>query len=398
MRICDTSVRNNTLFRRLLSFVTSSEEPSRARDTAEAVTGELDALWTMIRDQAKNDENCESMCRSRIAESFRMMKKEYTYEQLDDVHAWPRYVKVAVHSSSDPIEDLVDYVNEVNYIFLTKQLSDLSRSVYKKKDEGLIQNMDNFSEAVYLHILRYLAPNDVPSLLALGRMTQNRGEYELARMWFSKVTETEKPFNGVTSLIACFEREVKDYLSGNKGDRLSDIEIKERVRELNRLQCAEYEKWRRIMEKHIVCSDGVNDQYKKDYVALITGYARFERNRGHCDKALRLLDMIPEQYPNLYRVYSEQAMIYQFRPYENSLYDLDKAIELFNKADAAVLDARKTTTVSVKGRKSILMPLANAYFQSGRYEEAADVCERILGIDRMEEKAINLKKRIECIA
>lgn len=398
MRIYDTTIGNNTLFRRILAFLTGKGEPSGTSDAAVAVTKELDALWEMLREQAENDGYSKAMCRTSIAESFRTMKRKYTDGQLDGVYAWPRYVKVAIHSSCDPIEDLVDYVKEDNYIFLTKRLSDLSRSVYKKEDGPLIQNMDNFSEAVYLHILHYVDSYDVPSLLALGKMAQKRGEYELARVWFSKVTETEKPFNGVTSLIACYEREVKDYLSGNKGDHLSDIEIRERVGELNRAQCAEYERWCRIMEKHIRCSDGVEDQYKKDYVSLVTGYARFERNRGHCDKAFRLLDKIPEQYPDMHRVYSEQAMIYQFRPYENPLYDLDKAIETFNKADAAVFDAGNTTTVSVKGRKSILMPLANAYFQSGRYEEAADVCERILGIDSMEERAIDLKKRIAYLA
>ena len=52
------------------------------------------------------------------------------------------------------------------------------------------------------------------------------------------------------------------------------------------------------------------------------------------------------------------------------------------------------STASPKSKKSILMPLANSYFQSDGYDETHDVCDSILKIDNTEQRAINLKNRI----
>ena len=57
--------------------------------------------------------------------------------------------------------------------------------------------------------------------------------------------------------------------------------------------------------------------------------------------------------------------------------------------------ACKTIAIS---KKSILVPLANTYFASGMYTEASDVCDIVLKIDKKEQRAIELKKRIMCMA
>ena len=151
------------------------------------------------------------------------------------------------------------------------------------------------------------------------------------------------------------------------------------------------------MEEHISKTDSVTDQYKREYVALMTGFARFERSRRNYAKAFDILERIPEDYPDIYRVYAEQAMIYQ-KPYQNCYYSLEKSIEAFRKAEKMIDDMDSSSYISVKGRKSILMPLANTYFKSGRYNEAKKVCDSVLGIDKNEQRAINLKNLINSMA
>lgn len=113
---------------------------------------------------------------------------------------------------------------------------------------------------------------------------------------------------------------------------------------------------------------------------------------------IMLLKKIPRSYPDINRVYAEEAMLYQFRSYKNRYYSLEKAIETLKKADAVIDSTETEGTAIAKSKKSILMPQANTYFQSGRYDEASDVCDIILKIDRKEHRAVNLKDRITCLA
>lgn len=379
------------------SLFGKKEEPVSEVSPAEAITKEIDELWEVAR---KKDEGLysEEECREKLIDSFNGIKAHFSNDQLDSAYAWPRYVKIAVHSIKEPVKELVTYVDENNYISLTKRLSDLSNSVYKGEEENARINMENFSAAVYLHILDDINPKDVPSCLALGRMSQRRREYDTARGWFERATETEDPFNGVTALLACYEDETKAVLLRGKNRYASDPELREKVRALNESQCSVYEKWCCIVEEHINDPDETTEQYKCKYVFFMTGYARFERNRGNYDKALELLYRVPKTYPGVYRVYAEEAMLYQFKPYRNSHYCLEKAIEAFKKAEEAINTYGKNDEYSIKSKKSILMPLANTYFQSGRYDEASRVCERVLEIDSKEQRAINLKHRIDHLA
>ena len=87
-------------------------------------------------------------------------------------------------------------------------------------------------------------------------------------------------------------------------------------------------------------------------------------------------------------------MLYQFKPYNNPYYNTGKAIAAFIKADESINAVGLNCTVNVKSRKSILMPLANTYFNTGRYNDAITVCDRILDIDSNEQRAVKLKDRI----
>lgn len=376
-----------------------SRELLQENNAEDAITTEINTLWCMVREQTEGTQSTsESDCNERIVNSFNELKKRFSDEQLNKAYAWVRYLKIALYCNNPPMHYWMEYINSDNYIAMTKRISDLTKSIKKGEDELAIRNAEKFSEAVYHHILDKINPEDIPSCLALGRAAQRKREYSEAQKWFEKAMETREPFNGLTALLACYEDETKTILSsGRKGTPLSP-ELTERIRELNQCQCALYEKWYCIMEKRISSIAEISDQTKKEYVAILTGYSRFERNRGDYDKAFKLLERIPDTFPDIYRVYTEEAMLYQFMSNRNRYYSLERAIATFQKAYIAVCRENEGNTVSAKCRKSILMPLANTYFQSGRYSEAESVCESVLKIDKKEPRAINLKNQIACLA
>lgn len=391
---------NKKWWKNILALIRDDKITEEVDDgLAEMVIKEMDILWEMARSRDAGGNISEDECRTRIAESFNRVRSKYTDSQLDEIYVWPRFVKVAVHCTGKPVYELVQYVSENNYISLTKCINNLIHTTRKKRGETIISNMDNFAEAVCMHIVKNIDRYDVPSLLNLGQIAQRRGTFDTAREWFSRITETDEPFKGVTAILASYEKEAKGYLERGKEGwcALSEAD-REKIRDLNDQQCVVYTRWRNILEETMACEETVEEKTKGNYVALMTGYSRFERNRGNYDKAFMLLDAIPDNYPEMHRVYAERAMIYQFRPYRNRYYSLEKSIEAFKKAYALLCDSSHDESREVKGRKSILMPLANAYFQAGRYDDALTVCDRVLDIDKNEQRAVNLKNKITRIA
>lgn len=355
------------------------------------IAKELAYLWNMIREQTEGNLFEPKDIKAEIVASFNRLKEHYTDEQLDNV--LPKYVSIAVRVVHEPIRELIEHINESNYISLTKRLSDLSNSISKNERKKAFQeNMEAFMEALYIHILDNLNAKDNPACLSLGNIAKRKGDYETARKWYERVIETDQPFNGITSLLACYETEIKAILSESRRRDCFDPLIWKKVNALNKCQSEIYEKWCGILRDRINAEE-TTEQYKEDYVTLMTGYARLERNRGDYDKAFSILDSIPVAYPGLHRVYAEKAMLYQFKPYNNHYYNLEKAIEAFKDADS-LIGTIVDNSYDVKSRKSILMPLANTYFQAGRYEEAIIICDRVLQIDCKEQRAINLKDRI----
>lgn len=369
------------------------EEPDVEVIPANRITKELDQLWE-IHQMLKEGMCTEAECKERISESFLAMQDLFSKEDLNSNHIWPRYVRLSVHTVEEVPLALLQYVREDNYIVLTKRFSDLYASVYKGGEDKAKKNMENFAIALYEHILQEINASDHPSCLALGRIFQKRGEYETAKFYFEKIIETDTPFYGITSILACFGEEIKVIQSEEKKRSSSMPELKEKAKSIEEKQYEIYEKWSGIMEERMQNSSEVSDKYKKDYVALLTGYARFEKNRGNYIRAMELLRKIPENFPDIYRVYTEEAMIYQFKSYSNPFYNIEKAIETFRKAESSMNEGEARYALTTKNKKYILMPLANSYFLCGRYEEADAVCDRVLQLDKREQRAIALKTKI----
>ena len=377
----------------LLNFQ-KKEEPDVEMIPAKRITKELDQLWEMRR--KKEEGLCtEAECKESISQSFQAMQDLFSKEDLNSNHFWPRYVMLSIHTVEEAPLALLQYIREDNYIVLTKRFSDLYVSVQRKGEEWINSNAERFGIALYHHILEKINPADVPACLALGRYSQKRRDYKMAQFYFEKVMDTASgtAFNGVTSLLSLYEEEIKATLKMSKKNK-SSVEEKEKANSLKKKQFEIYEAWVGKMEEKIQSASELPEQYKRDYVTLLSCYARFEKNRGNYIRAMELLRKIPENFPDIYRVYTEEAMIYQFKSYSNPFYNIEKAIETFRKAESSMNEGEARYALTTKNKKYILMPLANSYFLCGRYEEADAVCDRVLQLDKKEQRAIALKTKI----
>ena len=383
--------KEKTNFKTIYELRTEKDYGARLEKMQE---NELDRLWEMQRKRAEG--LCsEGECRESISESFTKMQDCFSTAELNGISIWPKYVKIALYAVEEPIFELLQYVKEDNYIVLTKRFSDLSVSIQREGEEWIKSNAERFGKALYQHILEEINPEDVPSGLALGRYFQRRGEYEMAKSYYEKImaSDTNTAFNGVTSMLAIYEEEIKATLKMSKKNK-SAVEEKEKANGLKNKQYEIYEAWVGKMEEQMQRYSELPEQYKRNYITLLSGYARFEKNRGNYNRAIALLKKVPEGFPDIYRIYVEEAMIYQFKSYSNPFYNIDKAIETFKKAEASMKDGEELYALTAKNNKCILMPLANSYFLCGRYEEAERVCEQVLQIDQKETRAITLKSKI----
>ena len=382
--------KEKTNFKTIYELRTEKDYGARLEKMQE---NELDRLWEMQRKRAEG--LCsEGECRESISESFTKMQDCFSKAELNGISIWPKYVKIALYAVEEPIFELLQYVKEDNYIVLTKRFSDLSVSI-QREEEWIKSNAERFGKALYQHILEEINPEDVPSGLALGRYFQRRGEYEMAKSYYEKIMALDKntAFNGVTSMLALYEEEIKATLKMSKKNK-SAVEEKEKANGLKNKQYEIYETWVGKMEEQMQRYSELPEQYKRNYITLLSGYARFEKNRGNYNRAIALLKKVPEGFPDIYRIYVEEAMIYQFKSYSNPFYNIDKAIETFKKAEASMKDGEEMYALTAKNKKCILMPLANSYFLCGRYEEAERVCDQVLQIDQKETRAITLKSKI----
>ena len=383
--------KEKTNFKTIYELRTEKDYGARLEKMQE---NELDRLWEMQRKRAEG--LCsEGECRKSISESFTKMQDCFSKAELNAISIWPKYVKIALYAVEEPIYELLQYVKEDNYIVLTKRFSDLSVSIQREGEEWIKSNAERFGKALYQHILEEINPEDVPSGLALGRYFQRRGEYEMAKSYYEKImaSDTNTAFNGVTSMLALYEEEIKATLKMSKKNK-SAVEEKEKANGLKNKQYEIYEAWVGKMEEQMQRYSELPEQYKRNYITLLSGYARFEKNRGNYNRAIALLKKVPEGFPDIYRIYVEEAMIYQFKSYSNPFYNIDKAIETFKKAEASMKDGEEMYALTAKNKKCILMPLANSYFLCGRYEEADAVCDQVLQIDQKETRAITLKSKI----
>lgn len=383
---------------KILPIFSRKKEYIKELSVLDIVKKEVDVLWDMIKKMQEDKQSISTAeFEKKLVESFSCLQERFSEEELEKTYAWIRYINVAIQCENPPVEYLINYISKDNYIFLADRLYNLTKSVHKADNIVVTKNIDKLNETVWHHILDNVNSKDIPSCLSLGKAAQKSGNYAEARKWFTKVIETDEPFNGITSILACYEAETKKAIADIKKNRRTKNISFEKVHELNTQQTAIYEKWCGIMEDHINSGEDITEQYKREYVALISGYARFSRNIGDYKASFELLQRVPDTFPDFYRIYTEEAMLYQYKTYRNSYFDIDKAIETYKKAYENLCKQKGPKGKYNKSKKSILIPLANSYIQTGRYEEAKEACNTVLKIDKKEKSAIKLKNKIDAI-
>lgn len=376
--------KKSRLIERTLSII----KPNK-KSVKDALRSELDLLWSIVR--CENSLNTDVSIEQLIEDSFTRMEKKYTKNELDSVYFWPKYLKLSVNATNKIFDSIIDYLDESNYTILTRDLSNVSNSIHSSDDTIMIERVEKYAQKIYKHILNKINPKDIPSALALGRMAQGEGDYETARSWYAVISDS---FSGITATLKCYEDEVKQLFKEQKYN--TDNKTQERIYKLNKEQQAIYESNYRQMRIQNESINELAEQSAKNYVALVTKYSRFERNRGNYDKALNLLESLSECPYYRYRVVVEIGMLYQHKARKNKHYDLKKALEEFKEAEELLYD-EKLDSVNSIDLKSVLMPMANTYFALGKYQKAEKTCNKILEIDPKEQRAIQLKKRVSSI-
>lgn len=395
MNINDCKKTKLSFWKRIFTRFLRKKKPEFKTDgtaVSRFVSVETTRLWKMVN--AKNNgETVTENLKEEIRTSFLKLIGTLTIEQQEDIHVWSRYVMLAIYSLEPPKDTLINYVTAENYIFCSKELAALLKHFNRQEIDLKALSMEQFTENVYLHILNGINSSDSPSILALGHLAKRRNDYQTAKQWYSRLLESDNYFNGLTALLSCYAEETKCLLNEQKTFKGPMAVWRKKLDSLNDCQCRLYTKWCGILENKINAGNA-SESEKQEYVQLIAGFARFEKNRNNYDKAYGLLEKIPDFFPEIHRIYAEKAMLFQYKPFRNHYYNLEKAVESFYTADRLILECENSLNNNAKARKSILIPLANACFQLGRYDEALKACDTVLKLDSKEYNAIKLKQQI----
>ena len=300
---------------------------------------------------------------------------------------WIKYLSVAENYTVIIPQTLLDFITDETYRSATTLLKTHVMSV-RKQAPGTqrAENVTEYELSVYKKILSEIDNADIPACLRLGNLLQEKGDFAGARGFFRRVCKQDAAgINGVTALLTAYQKEIKALF--NERHYAEDVrEIDEKIRSIN----VEMEKLFRsnetkLLNRIMVATGETCEALEKDYIALIAKHARYEKDRGNYETAYHLLLDVPETYQNYHRIVAELGLFYQTtgnRRMVNVRADIDKAIEMLKRA-YSMLDDK----ASDYERKSILIPLANSYFNKRDFDSAKAVCSLILKLDRNEVKA-----------
>ncbi len=386
------------IFKHLQSALVSLFKRNKEQENIpvnELLSEEAFALEQAVK-KAK-EENCgEDIIKKKIEESFCKMTDTYPKKILEENYIWSRIVKLATKFIKEPLTILLAFADESNYKTLYKSTVDLLAHRYRNQtphSTDKISNTENFLYAFCHYILDNINPTDAPSYFMLGEAEEKKHDFAAARKYYEQLVNIDSAsFKGIVSLISSYTSEVK-YLLAESHEKSSRHAVNAKIRRLNHEQQKLLER-HLIISEHKACLPEASEEDKLAHLTLTSLAVRLERSLGNYAKAFSLLEKIPEDYPEIYRLYLEKAMLFQFKPYENDRYDLTLAIMYFNRAHKAFLPLKKNDKNGIVTLKSILMPLANAYHKNGMDDNALHICDEILRIDKNEYRAQNLKNQL----
>lgn len=307
------------------------------------------------------------------------------------------FVMFCAKKADDIPYSMLEYINRDNYRTLFDYVKNWSNRELKKDADERISLLA--VKVICDHILSFIDENDIPALMQMGMICKSEKDYPKAQEYFKRIISLPGGYNGITALADCYNDEVCELAKMNKGPE-RDPQISEHIFEINskleQLFIDAISDMEEMIKNGSMSDKELND-LKTRYVSLSCKYARLQKKRGRFDMSMNILDSIPADYNEYFRVLLEKGLLYQYisKPAESNRYfDLERSIETLRSANEMLKG------MSIKGnlnsvKKSILMPLANSLFMAGDYSESMKICETVLELDKYEKNAKQLMNRIK---
>lgn len=327
-----------------------------------------------------------------ISSSFVDLKNVYCNNEKYVNLAWIRYINFSTSASSDIPQALLDYITVDNYRILFNLLKNKCNKSAKKESD----NTNDFAVSICKKILDDIAPNDIPAVLMLGQLAEEYDMFETARSYYEKAANDFDSFNAAMSLINSYENEIKVILQQKYNDKIGNADFyEERIKEINTELSKLYHTWENKLHTKYQSHEH-SQKVTEEFTSILTKHARYEKNRKNFREAYDILTRAFNLLPESYRIYSEFGLLYQTPGTQyrsNKFYDPEKAVEMFLRALELLQDEIGEKDMK-KVKKSVLIPLANTYFMSKKYDEAMKVCNSVLSLDSHESNALKLMRTI----
>lgn len=310
---------------------------------------------------------------------------------------WAKFLRYTATRTRVMPESLRVYVCKDNYRRLFDTLYKFESGIRKKMGNGeALHSFQSFIYEICQKVLTEIDPEDGPSCLYAGNYLMEKDDFTGARKYFERLMETNNGFNGLTSLLSSYEKELRDVLrKKGRAESSEQADLNERLSEINDILEGIYNSQIEMYKKRIADADDLmkeNMEIKYQYMVLLSKYARFEKNRTNFRRCFQILEQAPLDYPGRYRILTEKGMLFQtpgsIHRY-NPFYDTDKAVVAFQRA----LQLLEEGGESLKARKSVMLPLASTLFACEEYDEVISICNRVLREDMQEQNAQNLRER-----
>lgn len=374
--------------------IVTEQEPSFLK----VVSEDIDCVRASIEEEiAKGNESVDVW--TPLADSFKKMV-EVSPNDHQMNKAWMKYYGFAVKYVNHLSPVLLEWLTVENYRTIFSLVKNTVKhymgNMAKRKTDDINYNKIDAVLQLSDYILDKFNPNDIPAYMMKGQLLRVKGDYRMAEECFKRVMQQENGFNGLISLLDCYNEEQMLLLDGVRTTEPND-DLKKRLKALRKKTRQMFVDKEYELRTYLM-GHGDDVEAKVHYMTLITKHARCERNMKNYQTCDQMLRSVPEDYPEYYRILTEMGLLHQFRGSKsmpNPYYNVDRAIELFEKVDQLLEKQQELTNDVACARKSVLIPLANSYVMIGRIDEARRACMRTLDIDPNENKAKDLLHKLE---
>ncbi len=374
-----------------------AQEPEEPK-YMDVVTAEIDRLKEVIEAEATEGNELADVT-GLVSESFMRMAGKAPYDRLM-AKAWMKYFGFMAKKGDQIPEAMLEWMNDQNYrtvfSYVKNTVKHYMGNPGTRKTEDV--NLNKIDMVIQLSdfVLDHFNKADIPALLMKGQLLRVKGDFLKAENILTQVSEMDGGFNGLVMLLDCYNEE-RGVLLAKLFTQGANWGLKERLAAIRRTTRELYETNEELLKKRIA-EDEEKDAVKLQLVTLASKHARWERNERNYLVSRETIAGIPEDYPEYFRIVLENAFLHQCRGSKgevNPFYDMDKAIELFQKADCLMARQMQDEKDVRRTYKSVLVPLAFSYYQTGKIEEARRTCQRVLSLDPKDKKVQELLDKLQ---